>query len=237
MRILNICCLLQAQDTARGWVWLAFGCILRTLRTVDANSDLGLAALIYYKRAARECAWDSENFCHLYLVLLAVVAVAAGTDYIISILMVFWLAAQHGRVHVALHLVSLACETAILSATIILQRYSPPAAADSTHTSTMWFLILSGALNVASFAMNTVGLRTVIKTLVCAASGLSTTRWRTQVTPSDSARLETKTPPPSGALHHASSLVISPYPLTSLVSIGSLTQQALGSRDAAADAR
>lgn len=205
VRILNFFCLLQAPDTARGWGWLAFGCILRTLRTIDANSDRGLAALIYYKRATLECAWDSENFCHLYLVLLAVVAVAAGTDYIIFILIMFWLAAQHGRVHVALHLVSLACETAILSATIILQRHSAPAAADSTHTSTMWFLILSGALNVVSFAMNTVGLQTVITTLVRAARGLSTTRWRTQVTPSEPARSETKTPPPSGALHHASS--------------------------------
>lgn len=226
---------MQPQDTARGWSRLIYGCVLRTFRTVDAMSDMGLAALIFYDWKAQLCTWDSQNYCDLYLGLLVAVATAAGTDYLISVLFVFWQAAKHGSIHIALHTLSLACEVCILCGTVILQQHRPPAADGVSQNSTMWFLILSGSFNLVSFVMNCVGIDMAGFLGAAAVRGI-TGSWRAPIAPSESApsaRTCLSAPPHMDSMQGP---VLEGYPLTSLVSVGSLTQQALGSRAAAAGA-
>lgn len=162
------------RDTAGGWGWLLTGIILRTLRAMDALSDLGLSAIIYYKLGEGSCAWDGEVACAVYQQLLIVVSVAAGTDLLVSASFTFSDAAKAGRVHVALHVASLACEVALLTSTVILQQHGSQvvsafgqgganAAANSGPVDL--FLVLSGALNLVTFSLNVMGIKNVVKGL------------------------------------------------------------------------
>lgn len=162
---------MSPQDTQRGWGWLIWGGTLRSMRTLDAMSDLSLAALIYYAHAAGVCAWEGENNCAVFLKLLLAVAVPACADYFISVLFIFWPAAKHGRTHTAMHIVSLACEISIFTVTVLLQQYSYPGASVSATSSTgqsgsAWarlFFVGSGILNVVTTSMNLIGLNNLHK--------------------------------------------------------------------------
>lgn len=47
---------------SKGWGWLLTGIILCSLRvrSMDALSDLGIAAIIYYRWTDRSCAWNGR---------------------------------------------------------------------------------------------------------------------------------------------------------------------------------
>lgn len=168
------------SDTTRGWGWIFYGNLLRAVRTVDSLSDLGLAALLYRELTASSCAWHGKQDCEVYLTLLILVAVAAGSDYIISALFIFITAAKHGRTHILLHLLALLCEACIFSATVLLQLHTQAPVVDGAAAvvvdgaaavvvgagrvaGAQWFFILSGATNLATFVMNCVGLNNVLK--------------------------------------------------------------------------
>lgn len=155
-------------DMAKGWGWLLTGTILRSLRSMDAISDLGIAAIICYRWTDRSCAWDGEAQCEVYLQLLIVVSVAAGTDVLVSGAFTFLDAAKAGQVHAALHVVSLVCEVGILTGTILLQQHGSqaelgPGVSRGKAGRADLFLAPSGSFNLITFALNTVGLSAIIK--------------------------------------------------------------------------
>lgn len=110
---------------------------------------------------------EREAQCAAYLQLLIVVSVAAGTDVLVSGAFTFLDAAKAGRVHAALHVVSLVYEIGILTGTVLLQQHGSqaklgPRVAGGKGGRADLFLARSSSFNLVTFALNMVGLSAII---------------------------------------------------------------------------
>lgn len=165
-------CGLAPQDTKYGLGWLVYVTALRALRTADSLSDMALAAFLFYEWEL-ECFEDGSS-CDTYFKLMLAAAVAAGTDYTISILFVFLPAAKvGGYLHNLFHIVSLLAEGAILAVTLVLQQQASSMSTGPNHpisSQSRWFLLLSGSFTLAVFVTNVSSLRKVAKVFVWVAA-------------------------------------------------------------------
>lgn len=147
--------------------------------------------------------------------LLVVVSVASGTDLLVSAAFTFLNAAKAGRVHAALHVVSLVCEIGILTGTVLLQQHGSHSALVSgivggKSARADRFLILSGLFNLVTFGLNMVGLSNVIN-----GSGLCVRRIKA------ASNTLSRSPPSAAGLLLATGLVLRET-RPSLESVGSM---------------
>lgn len=149
---------------SRSWLHLTWIVVIRAVRTVDALSDMGLVAILYYSWESRTCSWDGQENCYLYAQLTVAAALAAGLDYLLSCILAFSVAAQSGRLHVGIHAVSLLCEVALLTLTVLIGQHKATAQLHSNGTEA--FLVASGSLSVFTFLANVLGMRNLMQLLL-----------------------------------------------------------------------
>lgn len=159
----------DTQGMPRGWLYLIWLVLLRSARTVDACSDMGLSAVLYYSWKSKSCFWDGALRCLLYGQLTIVVGVASGLDFLLSVALALVPSAQRGRLHIGIHTVSLLCEAALLTVTVLLGQHKASDALSSN--STMIFLIMSGVLNAVTFVLNVLGMRAVMQMALQSVAG------------------------------------------------------------------
>lgn len=158
---------------------LIYVTLLRSACTLDACLDVELLALIYYAWKEGSCTWDGKCQCQLYFTLLIITAVAAGTDYIISLAFALIPAAGRGRQRIALHMVSMLCEMAMLTVTVLVEKQvyvadnAAGAPSVTRRLSLQLFIITTAAVTAITFVGSLMGLRDIMRMSSAAVATLS----------------------------------------------------------------